>query len=119
MHRPERPFAQARGIFARGTAIGDRHVMELLHLLGAVALEPDGAAVAMRRGLAVDRLRNGQGPAVVLEEHALVTARGGILEALPLEPEHPEHFFVERLRLLDVVGTHHHMIEHRLRLLLS
>src|SRR6516165_9306269 len=50
-----RPFAPAGRVLDALTAVGDAGVVESLGQLGAGAREADGAAVSVRRRLAIDR----------------------------------------------------------------
>ncbi len=61
-------IAKARGLFARGAAVGDAGRMEGVGLLGGLHGEPDGAAIAVGGGLTID----GRGDAE--------TARGAAVE---------------------------------------
>lgn len=99
-------IAKARGLFARGAAVGDACRMEGVGLLGGLHGEPDGAAIAVSGGLAID----GRGDAEA--------ARGAAIE-IPVPVGNPrantqraEQRVVKLLGNLKVVDTEHDVTEH-------
>ncbi len=92
-------------------AVGHRHVVEALHLLGAVAQEAQRAAIGHGGRLAVDGLGHAEAGAAVAPKRAPVAgarltarARGGA--------QHAEHGVVEGDGTVQVGGADHHVAEH-------
>ena len=111
MHGAHGAFAQARRIFHGGAAVGHRHVVQLFHLFRGVALEADGAAVGAGGRLAVERLGDRQGVAVVAVEQPHDAGSGLVTDRLA-GAEHAEYRVVEPLGTFDIVGTDHDVVEH-------
>ena len=105
-------LAQSRRVLARRSAVGDRDIMESLHLLGGVALESDGAAVGHAGGLAVDRFGNAKRAAVVAIEQARVAGRGDAVIGLVFESERAKHRIVKGFRPFEITRSDHHVTEH-------
>src|SRR5262249_39704318 len=88
-------------------AVGDAGVVERLDLLGAGAGEADGAAIGMRRRLAVDR----PGDAERTGLRAIPNAALGIGLARRMT-DRAQHGVVELLGRFDIVGADHYVREH-------
>src|SRR5439155_14399750 len=99
-------FAYARRIFAGLAAIGEAGRVPGVSLLGRVRRKADGAAIGVRRGLAVDRLR-----------HRKYTGLGEVENSVAVDPgwpdiERAQQRVIERLGFLEVVGADHDMRKH-------
>src|ERR1700732_2391050 len=97
-----RPFAPARRILDAFAAVSDAGVVESLGLLGVGTREADGAAIGMRRRLAIDRLGDAEYARLrAIEDAALrigFTRRDG---------HPPQHGSVELLGRGEIVGADH------------
>src|SRR5580658_3862881 len=103
------PFAPARWVFDTLATIGDPCVVENSGLLGAVAQEANGAAIGERRGVAIDRLGDG--------EHAGLRAIEDTPPWIGLalrDADGAQHGVVEPFGRRDVVGAEHDVREHAL-----
>jgi len=90
-------------------AAGDAGVVERLDLLGTGAGEADGAAIGMRRRLAVDRLGDAERTGL----RAIPNAALGIGLARRMT-DRAQHGVVELLGRFDIVGADHYVREHGL-----
>ncbi len=102
-----RAFAKPWRVFAGRAAIGDSRRMKSVTLLGRLHGEPNGAAVAVGRGLAVDWRGDRE------------RARGAAIK-IPLfvgnpwtDAQRAEQRVVKLFRSLKVIDTEHHVAKHR------
>src|SRR5882757_6023770 len=77
-------FADARRLFAGLAAMGDAGRVKRVGLFGRIGGKTDGAAIGMRRGLAVDRLRHREGPGLGPVENTIA------VEPPWLDPQRPQ-----------------------------
>src|SRR5581483_10409614 len=103
----EGAFAPAGRVLDALAAVGDAGVVEGFHLLRAVAGEADGAAVGVRRSLAVDRLGDAEYPSLRTVEDAAFRVGSALLDA-----DGAECGVIELLGCGDIVGADENMREH-------
>src|SRR5262249_46083976 len=103
------PFAPAGRILDALAAVGDAGVVERLDLLGTGAGEADGAAVGVRRRLAVDRLGDAERAGLRAVPNAAL--RIGFARRVA---EGAHHGVVELPGRVDIVGADHDVREHAL-----
>src|SRR5215472_15703294 len=101
-------FSPAGRILDAFAAVGDAGVVESLGQLGAGARKADGAAISVRRRLAIDRLGDAEHAALRAIKDA--TLRIGLLR---WEADGAKHSVVELLRHGEIIGAEHYVCEHR------
>jgi hypothetical protein len=105
----EAGLAQAGGLLDRSAAVRASGFMPGLRVRGAVDDKADRAAIGVRRGLAVDRLRHHEGRAFMrVDQPALLVLPAG------LRADRGKQRVVELLRALNVIAADHDVAEHSL-----
>ena len=89
----------------------DGRVVEGLQLLSGLTLEADRAAVGVSGRLAVDRLADSEGAAVVAVEQARLAGPVHVAHSLS-RAQHAEHGVIKALGPFNVVGANHHVVQH-------
>src|SRR5215467_481971 len=104
-----RHFSPAGRVLDAFAAVGDAGVVESLDQLGTGAREADGAAISVRRRLAIDRLGDAEHAGLRAIKDATLRIR------LPhREADGAKHSVVELLRRGHIIGAEHYVCEHRL-----
>ncbi len=111
MHCTHLALARAWRAFDRRSTVRNGNIMELPHLLGRTALEPNGATVGEGSDLTVYGLADAERSTIVPIEKPGLTCARRVLHHLTC-PKHAKDSVIKTPGSLDVVRSDHDMTEH-------